>query len=245
MFDIVSKFHAPAGSPLTTVRGALEVLRPLANWLGTKDPLLSKWFLGGQTLEAALQYQAFVDEVNGHTACVALLEASAKKTGDVGIMLWNGQNSAETGASLSMLVMDGPFPSQIALELAGDPARPRLGDYAATAAFLAMMVLATRPECAFVYGQSSYGNKQAFKDRPGVGWMLYLPREFTVQDVPEARALLPVVDGKNRLGTIIVSVIDAVFDDLNPEHLKTARDIETRLVSNDWLPTWAQMMRPA
>ena len=96
MFDIVSKFHAPAGSPLTTVRGALEVLRPLANWLGTKDPLLSKWFLGGQTLEAALQHQAFVDEVNGHTACVALLEASAKKTGDVGIMLWNGQNSPET-----------------------------------------------------------------------------------------------------------------------------------------------------
>jgi hypothetical protein len=106
-----------------------------------------------------------------------------------------------------------------------------------------MMVRGTQTECGFVYDESGYGNKQTFKDRPGVGWMLYLPRVFTPQELPEARALLPVFDGKERLGTIIVSVTDAVFDDNNPEHLQIARDIETRLVSNDWLPTWAQMTR--
>ena len=73
--------------------------------------------------------------------------------------------------------------------------------------------------------------------------MLFLPRALTAQDVPEAGALLPVVDGRDTLGTIVVSVTDAVFDDNDPEHLRIAREIETRLVAQDLLPTWAQMVR--
>ncbi len=239
-------FHAAPDSSLHTVKGACELLRPLARWLGTRDSLLSQWFLGGKALNEAEQYRAFVDEVNGHTACLAVLEAQNKKNPEsVGVFLWNGQNSPETGASLSILMSSGPFTSDLTLSLGGDPAKPRIGNYKDTAEFLVMMVRATRPECAFVYHPSGYGNKQTFKDRPGVGWMLYLPHVFTTQELPEAQALLPVFDGKERLGTIIVSVTDAVFDDNNPEHLQIAREIETRLVSNDWLPTWAQMMRPA
>ena len=60
---------------------------------------------------------------------------------------------------------------------------------------------------------------------------------------PEARALVPVMRDGAVMGTIIVSVIDAVFDAKNDEHVKVAREIETRLVSNDWLPTWEQMVR--
>ncbi len=245
MFDVVSWFHAAPTSKLHTVNGAFELLRPLAHWLGIKDPLLSHWFLGGKSLKEAEQYQAFVDEVNGHTACLAVLEAQNKKNpGEVGVFIWNGQNSPETGASLSVLMSSGPFASALTLSLGGNPAKPRIGDYKDTAEFLTLMVLSTRPDCAFVYHPSGYGNKQTFKDRPGVGWMLYLPCVFTTQELPEARALLPVFDGKERLGTIIVSVTDAVFDDNDPEHLQIARDIETRLVSNDWLPTWAQMTKP-
>jgi Immunity protein 52 len=243
MFDVVSKFHVPERSPLATVRGAFEILLPLAKWLGAKDPSLAEWFLGGGSFEEAQRYQAFVDGINDHAACLAVLEAQYKTSGGVGILIWNGQNSPNTGASLSIRIAKTVFPSQVALRLGGDPGKPRIGDYKDTAEFLSMMVRGTQTECGFVYDESGYGNKQTFKDRPGVGWMLYLPRVFTPQELPEARALLPVFDGKERLGTIIVSVTDAVFDDNNPEHLQIARDIETRLVSNDWLPTWAQMTR--
>lgn len=244
MFDVVSMFHAAPNSPLHTVSGAYELLRPLAQWLGDKDPLLSAWYLArGKTAEESLQYRAFVEEVNGETACLAVLAQEAKNLGEVGVSLWNGEESVETGAALHLVMSRGPFTSDLTLMLGGSSSQPRIGDYKATAEFLAMAVRSTRPECGFVYHRSGYGNKQTFKDRPGVGWMLYLPRVFTAQELPEARALVPVFDGKERLGTIIVSVTDAVFDDNNAEHLQIARDIETRLVSNDWLPTWTQLVR--
>ena len=71
--------------------------------------------------------------------------------------------------------------------------------------------------------------------------MLYLPRVLTVQQVPEARALIPVMEkdeqGKDKqIGTIIVSVTDELFSDENPEHVKIANAIEIRLVDQDLLP---------
>lgn len=85
-----------------------------------------------------------------------------------------------------------------------------------------------------------------FKDRPGVGWMLYLPQVLTVQQVPEARALVPVMGkdakGKDKqLGTIIVSVTDEPFSDENPEHVKIANAIEIRLVDQDLLPLFTDL----
>jgi hypothetical protein len=93
---------------------------------------------------------------------------------------------------------------------------------------------------------ASYFDKKVFKDRPGVGWMLYLPRVLTAQQVPEARALVPVM-GKNakgkdeQRGTIIVSVTDAPFSDENSEHVKVANAIEIRLVDQDLLPRFQDL----
>lgn len=87
-----------------------------------------------------------------------------------------------------------------------------------------------------------YFDKRVFDDKPGVGWMIYLPRKITVQQVPEARALVPVKnnDGKE-VGTIIVSVTDAVFFTDNAEHVEIANRIEIRLVDQDLLPAYADM----
>ena len=76
--------------------------------------------------------------------------------------------------------------------------------------------------------------------------MLYLPRALTAQQVPEARALVPVMgkdaNGKDKqLGTIIVSVTDEPFSDENPEHVKIANAIETRLVDQDFLPRYTEL----
>lgn len=81
-----------------------------------------------------------------------------------------------------------------------------------------------------------------FKDRPGVGWMLYLPKVLTAQQVPEARALVPIVGAnKKQHGTIIVSVTDEPFSDHNPAHVKIAHDIEIRLVDQDLLPRYEDL----
>lgn len=78
---------------------------------------------------------------------------------------------------------------------------------------------------------NGYLERKTFKDRPGVSWMLSLPRVLTAQQIPEARALLPVMGSdKKQIGTIVVSVTDGPFSDTDPEHVKIANAIEIRLV---------------
>ncbi|CAM2331532.1 Imm52 domain-containing protein [Ralstonia mannitolilytica] len=87
-----------------------------------------------------------------------------------------------------------------------------------------------------------FSMQQVFPDRPGVGWMLYLPKILTAQQVPEAGALVPVLGEKNKqTGTIIVSVTDEPFSADNPEHVKIANKIEVRLVDQDLLPRYADL----
>lgn len=243
MYEVVCKFHVPEHSPLHQASRALEALQPYARWLGNRDPKLKRWWLGGDTLEEAHQYEVFVDAANGHLAAQAVLDTQFKNNPAPVVFIWNGEDERDIGASLVMSVRDGPYPSSIDFSPSGPIAGSRLGDYKQTAEFVAMLASDANAECCFVYNSSGYFPKMTFKDRPGVGWMLYLPRVFTAQDLPEARALIPVMKEKQQLGTIIVSVTDGVFDYRNPEHLKIAQAIETRLVSNDWLPTWAQMTR--
>lgn len=47
--------------------------------------------------------------------------------------------------------------------------------------------------------------------------------------------------GKKQVGTIIVSVTDAVFSADNPEHVEVAYRIEIRLVDQDLLPSYADI----
>ena len=245
MYDITCNFHLPADSPLHDAGNALDALRPYAQWLGDHDPTMQRWWLGGDTLEEANRYEVFADGVNGHTAARAVVTAEFKKSREPVVFLWNGEEGDNKGSSLVLSVTETIFPSHITLKPSGPIAGSRLGDYKQTAEFVAMLARDTDAACCFVYNSSGYFPKMTFKDRPSVGWMLYLPRVLTSQDVPEARALLPVIKDKQQIGTIVVSVTDSVFDYRNPEHLTIVQAIETRLVSNEWLPTWAQMTKPA
>lgn len=245
MYDIVCKFHLPADSPWHDAGDALNALQPYAQWLGEQDPTLKRWWLGGDTLEEAQRYEVFADDVNGHTAANAVITTEFKGSREPVVFIWNGAEDDSEGASLVLAVTETGSPSSIDFSPSGPIAGSRLGDCQKTAEFVAMLARDTNALCCFVYNQSGYFYKMTFKDRPGVGWMLYLPRILTVQDVPEAGALIPVMKDKKQLGTVIVSVTDAVFNHRDPEHLKLAQAIETRLVSQDMLPTWAQMTRPS
>lgn len=91
-------------------------------------------------------------------------------------------------------------------------------------------------------GPRAYSEKHVFDEKPGVRWMLYIPKVITVQQVPEARALIPVPEtSRKQIGTIIVSVTDAVFLADNSEHVEVANRIEIRLVDQDLLPSYADI----
>ncbi|MBR8184604.1 immunity 52 family protein [Burkholderia ambifaria] len=90
--------------------------------------------------------------------------------------------------------------------------------------------------------QQAYQTYQVFDDKPGVGWMLYLPKLITAQQVPEARELISVPEaGRLHTGTIIVSLPDAVFSVSNSEHVEIANRIEIRLVDQNLLPAFADL----
>ncbi len=87
-----------------------------------------------------------------------------------------------------------------------------------------------------------YAGKQVFKDKPGVGWMLYLPEVLSAREVPEAHALIPVPEaGKKQIGTIVISVANAEFSVEDPQHVEIANRIEIRLVDQDLLPRYADI----
>jgi Immunity protein 52 len=112
-------------------------------------------------------------------------------------------------------------PSRIHLELDGPIDGSRLGDHKQTAEFVAKLARDTNAECCFVYNHSGYFKRMAFKDRPGVGWMLYLPREYTQADVPEARALIPLTKEQPQMGTIIVCFTDGALTTEGPSIWKS------------------------
>jgi hypothetical protein len=76
--------------------------------------------------------------------------------------------------------------------------------------------------------------------------MLYLPRVITTQQVPEARALIPIMDSadkKKQKGTVIVSVTDGYFDASKPELVEIVDSIDRRMVDQDLLPLYADFVQ--
>lgn len=219
----------------------VEELRLLAVELEALSPSLNEWFLTGDTRESALLYEVFVgDQVRA--PALAVLEFHLKGKIDPRIIsLWNGKDG-HAGASIR--IMARPAPHLSVVTFVGRP-QSFSPDWSVVAKVIAGSVGIWSPQYVSVES-NGYNEHQVFKDRPGVGWMLYLPRVLSVQQVPEARALVPVMDqgeqGQDKqLGTIVVSVTDEPFSDENPEHVKVANAIEIRLVDQDLLPRFSEV----
>lgn len=205
------------------------------------SPKLAEWFLGGDTKEEALLYSAF-DESGPTTSIAAVLqEKYRKKKSNIisrPIGLWNGEEGLE-GATMGQLYRQVKEPSLIHFET-------EIADFLEYSKVLSTTRKIVEIWSPLFASVEPVFYDPVFKDRPSVGWMLYLPRMLTAQQIPEARALVPVIGkdakGKDKqLGTIIVSVIDEPFSDQNPEHVKIANAIEIRLVDQDLLPRYADL----
>jgi Immunity protein 52 len=222
------------------------MLSELQRFVGPLEGLSSNlrdWLLAGDTKEEAFLYEVFKDG-QPTAAARAVLEVNLKAQCDPKIItMWNGLERHE-GASLRF--MGRPEEHTSLVTLVGRP-ESFSSNWQAIAEVVKAGVVIWPPNYVTVESNGYY-EKKVFKDRPGVGWMLYLPRALNIQQVPEARALVPVMTGeagKNRkptqIGTIIVSVTDEPFSDENPEHVKIAHAIEIRLVDQDLLPRFADL----
>lgn len=206
------------------------------------DALLaaSQWLVATGEKESSYLHRVF-DERGPTGAAISVIQNDNKEDpASQSFVLWNGVEDNTKGASISCRFArkDG-HSSSLNFSMRSVSESFRLGASASGITLILEGVRLYKPMyCSLVPDQYD----PVFKDKPGVGWMLYLPRVLTTQQVPEARALVPVLNAdKKQIGTIIVSVIDEVFSEQNPEHVKVANAIEIRLVDQDLLPRYMDL----
>ncbi|SDQ19479.1 Immunity protein 52 [Paraburkholderia fungorum] len=197
---------------------------------------IDQWYPPAATEKASMLNRAF-DVTGPTTAAIAMANAEASTyPGTRSLGVWNGIEG-KGGAVFTDLLGVGSLCS-LRLRTKGVMA---FTNHEAVADIVAE---ATRiwPASSVQVGSFKYFSEQkVFENRPGAGWMLYLPRVLTTAEVPEARDLIPVMEGKQQKGTIIVSVIDEPFSAANPEHVRVANSIEIRLVDQDLLPLFTEL----
>ncbi|CAB3850809.1 hypothetical protein LMG3410_01762 [Achromobacter aegrifaciens] len=199
---------------------------------------LGTWYAQGNSLEEAYLYPAFEDG-RPSPALLAMLKHKYRNDSSLThVALWDGYEDESKGASIACHVSDKFLPDSLSITLYDDALS---GSASYIEDILRCIAELFRPYYVSVY-PSLYAAKKVFDDKPGVGWMLYLPNVITPEQVPEAQALIPVpAAGKKQTGTIIVSVANEVFSLDNASHVELANRIEMRLVDQDLLPRYADL----
>jgi len=193
---------------------------------------VSEWYPPADTEEHSLLNAAF-DVKGPTTAALALAKADksnqASDLRDMGV--WNGMEGIGGMAFTVMFVAMGT-PSFFNLSENGISAFKK---YENIVALIRVLVETWKPMLITV-SPEGYDEYEVFPDRPGAGWMIYLPLQITASQLPEAALLIPIVHDDKTQGTIVVSTTEC-FQTSNPEHVRRANAIETRLVDQDLLPT--------
>ncbi|MCQ0031438.1 Imm52 family immunity protein [Burkholderia glumae] len=235
--DISLQFRDDALSA-TDFEQILTRIQPVTSAMAEIKPEFAVWYAQGDSLDESLLYPAFENGKPAPALLAVLRERFGPDPLTTFVALWDGNQTQSEGATLACHMGDKFLPDSFEISLYDAAA---LGEWESVATVVAAAVHSFAPAYVSV-APRRYAERQVFDDKPGVGWMLYLPTTVTTQQVPEARALHPVAnaDGK-RVGTLIVSVIDAVFSMDNPEHVDVANRIEIRLVDQDLLPRYTDI----
>ncbi|PQV51054.1 immunity 52 family protein [Paraburkholderia sp. BL21I4N1] len=216
----------------------LTRIHHVTNAMTRIDARFADWYAQGDSPEEAHMYRAFENGQPSAALVAVLRHRYANDSMFTSVALWDGDEDHNEGATLACLVGDKYLPDSFVVSLYNDAA---FGDVNSMASVVLAAIGAFAPAYLAV-APRAYAGKQVFDDKPGVGWMLYLPTIITTQQVPEARALIPIrATGKQQTGTIIVSVTDTVFSIDNPEHIEIANRIEIRLVDQDLLPRYVDL----
>ncbi|MEX3955973.1 Imm52 family immunity protein [Trinickia sp. EG282A] len=197
---------------------------------------MQEWYPPAATPKKSLETPAF-DRDGPTPAAVEMLRAEDKKyrTTDYRITsVWNGKQKAGGSAFYVSFSTDSDFPICVfKLQFQN----PETLDNAKKVQQLMLGLLDVWPAASEIEvgPLMYYTTRKVFRNKPGAGWMLYLAKIVTTEQLPEAAGLLPVMEGDKQRGTIIVSIANEVFSVDNPEHVKIANAIEVRLADQDLL----------
>jgi len=217
---------------------ALSRIHVVTTGLAEIDQKFNRWYARGKSRDEALLYPAFEDGAPSTAILAVLKHKFAADPTTTYVALWDGNEGDSRGATLACHLNEAGVYNSFELSLADSAI---LSNLDAVLKIVGSIVKAFNPAYVTV-SPRSYVAKQVFDDKPGVGWMLYLPTVITQQQVPEAREIVPVPEaGKAQTGTIVVSTTDAPFSMKNPEHIETANRIEVRLVDQDLLPAFTDL----
>ncbi len=242
--NLFAQYKEPPDLPDADFEFHLRRLRPVIDALANSDSTLKDWYIQGGSVEGAMQYRVYGDDHQPSPAAVdeMIKEYKGKSRDDPkSIGIWNG--ATQKDGALFMISLDGGdnFSQQIDFNAKEKSiSSSRLGDFRSVAQIVEKVVEMYAPSYA-IYGPRKYFTESVFNDRPGVSWMLYLPYVLTSNQVPEARALIPITRDGRQQGTIIVSVTDEVFNVNDRAHVKVANDIEIRLADQDLLPRFIDL----
>lgn len=218
----------------------LRRMQTITKLLAQKSDGLTQWFSQGESIDEAKLYPAF-EGAEASTALLAVLNQEYRLDKSfTAISIWNGAD--EQRDSVALELQGNNQNRSCSLTISYHKRRDdRFGG--ADSVKDIVMTMAHLFDAQYVsVCPRYYYEKQVFDDKPGVGWMLYLPQVITADQVPEAEALIPVpAAGKKQTGTIIVSVSDEVFSLDNSRHVEVANHIEMRLVNEDLLPRYADL----
>lgn len=230
--EIIANFRK--GAVLPSIEDHFYDLWEIAKFLQSLGLPLDEWFPPADTEENSLLNKAFT-ETGPSTAALALARADKDKlaTDLRSLGVWNGKED-DGGIVYSITYDTGRIPS--VFRFSCEEVTPLL-DYHNVSKFVQRIAPIWKPMLIQIR-PGEYASKKIFPDRPGAGWMLYLPFAIDSHQVPEAADIIRILDenGKNQQGSLIVTVNEA-FDVQNSEHIKIANAIETRLVDQDLLPT--------
>lgn len=223
---------------LPTLEVQLREMFVFQQFMKDYSPLMHEWLLTGDTKQDAFRHLAF-DDHGPTTEALAVLGTENKGIDDFRmISLWNGAEKRSQMASMKSLCATIGRPDNFSF---GPPFDPKITDWHLPAAWL-QHAISIWPTASFAgFEPFHYHQHKVFEDRPGVGWLCYLPQKLTTREIPEAVQLIPVSRDGQQAGTIIVSCADGPFSLENPEHIKAANAIETRLVDQDLLPRFADL----
>ena len=246
MTDVLkARFRLPANGAPSDV-DHLNRRRIFLSEISSHDPFLrpAEWLIATGERSSSQLYPVFDSTGPAKAALAVFSEDFKKSTAAKSFALWNGQeNRAQAANIMSVFERKDGASDLLQLSVRAAPGTSRFTSWDKAIEVLKALVRAYSP---LVASMDTPNYEGVFKDKVGVGWMLYLPRALAAQQVPEARALVPVKSkdykGKEQqIGTIVVSVTDSPFSDENPEHVKTAHAIEIRLVDQDLLPRYADL----
>lgn len=241
MRELTALLRPSKQAPFAQPKELLNAFKPFADWLASKDPKFGEWYLLGDSAETSRRYKAFDPGFDGQDATSAVLRQDMRER-PWSVIIWNGHEEDDGGGSLTYSSGLSRSNGTFEVYLSGAVGESRVGGHPAVAEILTRVAQQFQPVHASVYIAHLY--KAVFPDKPGVGWMAYLPRIITKKQVPAAGALIPVMQGSDQQGTIVVSVTEEVFNEKNPEHVKAAHAVEIQLVEHDLLPTYQQLMTP-